>query len=707
VRTLTRLGTQAEPAAGAARRSFTRACTVGAALATAVFTWMVSIGQLDFFQSHVLDNIYDAQAHSLLAGHWDIPRDKLGFEAFVIGDKTYTYLGIWPTILRLPVAALTHSFDGRLTQCSLLAAFVVLIVATGRLLWRVRSLVRADVAVTRAERWAVATFMLVVGAGSVVLFLASRPVVYHEAELWGAAWSIAAFASILEFLVQPGRRALAWSGVCTALALLSRGSVALGPVVALAIIFGGRLLAELSSRLRRVRLSTRTLAMLGLGEDAANRGYLIGLLTALVLPLAAYAYVNDARFGELFGLPISKQIATTIDPIRPKIFAGTHGSLFALKFVPTDLVAMFRPDAISFDRVFPFVTFPARAHVVGHVTFAAIDPSTSAPASMPFLFVLALVGVFAVFLARRTRGRNSGDSSPNPFAPLRVLVAGGVVGALGVVTIPFISQRYFSDLLPLLALLASAGLYLTLSRFEARSDTKPRRLGARSAITIGLAALAVLSLWVNFALALVYQREYSPFTAASERAAFVRFQHAAPGGSNMPVQGGPSLPAPLAAGTLFVVGDCAGVYWSDGHAWYSIERTSATGRFPLHLTFPKRPPGTSETVLAAGPDRVRVEYIDAGDIRFELTSPNLTAPAVGDPVAIIPGRPTPVEIVFDPLVGTFDVTVHKKTVLAVAYVLARNPVRVAGRDRDASVDFSGLAELDPTPPSFCSDLTVR
>ena len=621
---------------------------------------------------------------------------------------------MWPTILRLPVAAITDSLDGRLTQVSLLLAFTVLLVATGRLLWRVRSLVRIGVKVTRAERIAVATFMLVVGAGSVVLFLASRPVVYHEAELWGAAWSVAAFASILGFVGKPGRRALAWSGICTGLALLSRSSVALGPVVALAFVAGARLLTEISARVRRpAGAPGRLLAILGLGDESSNRGYVVPTLLALVVPVAAYAYVNEARFGELFGLPISKQIATTIDPVRPRIFAGTHGSLFAAKFVPTDVVAMFRPDAIRLSRVFPFVTFPARAHVMGHVTFAAIDPATSLPASMPFLFVLALAGAYVVF--RRGRAHDAGGR--NPLAPLRTLVVGGIVGGLGVLTIPFVSERYFSDFLPLLVVLASAGLYLVLYRFEARTDHDhdggdggathgTRRWLVRTAV-VALAGLGAFSLWANFGLALVYQREYSPFTGEAERAAFVRFQHAAPGGSHMPVEHGPDLPRPAAAGTLFVVGRCGGVYWSDGQAWYAIERTPATGRFPLHLTFGKLPTGTRETLLISGLDRVEVEYLDPGYIRFVLTSPNLSAPALGPRLAVEPGRPLAVEVVFDPRVAAFGVTLAGRPALAAAYVVSRDPVRIAGRDHDPDLGFPGRARLDPAPSTFCSDLTIR
>ena len=103
---------------------------------------MCSIGRLDLLQSHILDSIYDSQARALLAGHWDIPRPQLGFEAFVVGNKTYTYFGPWPTVLRMPVELFTHQFDGRLTQLSILLAFAVFMVATARLLWRVRELAR-------------------------------------------------------------------------------------------------------------------------------------------------------------------------------------------------------------------------------------------------------------------------------------------------------------------------------------------------------------------------------------------------------------------------------------------------------------------------------------------------------------------------------------------------------------------------------------
>jgi len=155
------------------RARYYRACAIGGLLAALVFTWMLAIGQLDLLQDRNLDNLYDSQARSLFDGHWDMPPDDLGIEAWIIDGKGYMYFGPVPSLFRMPILAVTDQFDGRLTQLSMLAAFTVLVVFTTRLGWRVRTLARGDAAVGRAEVWAAGTFTFVVGAGSVVLFLAS------------------------------------------------------------------------------------------------------------------------------------------------------------------------------------------------------------------------------------------------------------------------------------------------------------------------------------------------------------------------------------------------------------------------------------------------------------------------------------------------------------------------------------------------------
>ena len=67
--------------ATAARRRFARACAVGGAVAAVGFIWMLGFGRLDLLHSGVLSGLYDAEAHRFFEGHWDVPVDKLAFEA--------------------------------------------------------------------------------------------------------------------------------------------------------------------------------------------------------------------------------------------------------------------------------------------------------------------------------------------------------------------------------------------------------------------------------------------------------------------------------------------------------------------------------------------------------------------------------------------------------------------------------------------------
>ena len=80
----------------------------------------------------------------------------------------------------------------------------------------------------RADLWLAGLATFVVGGGSALLYEASRPWVYHEAAVWGAAWSIAAIDAAVGCVTQPSRRRFVWAALTTALALTSRSSVGLG-----------------------------------------------------------------------------------------------------------------------------------------------------------------------------------------------------------------------------------------------------------------------------------------------------------------------------------------------------------------------------------------------------------------------------------------------------------------------------------------------
>ena len=120
------------------------------------------------------------------------PAASSAIERFESHGGTYMYQGPWPALLRVPDRRGDASASTAASRLlSMLLGVVVAAAATTRLHWRVRRLARpSGPAADRPTSWLAGAVTFVVGAGSALLFEASRPWVYHEAALWGAAWSI-------------------------------------------------------------------------------------------------------------------------------------------------------------------------------------------------------------------------------------------------------------------------------------------------------------------------------------------------------------------------------------------------------------------------------------------------------------------------------------------------------------------------------------
>src|SRR5437764_6259557 len=400
--------------------------------------------------SGLLGSFFDAQGHALLHGHLAVSPSQASFEGFDVGGHTYLYFGPVPAVLRLPVLLFTHSLDGRLTELSMLAAFVVLLGAGGVLHWRVRRLVRPEAPIGRADSAAAFLLQLALGAGAVPLFLASWAVVYHEVELWGAALAIAATAAVLGVIARPSMGRIAGAGALAALAVNTRVSVGLAPILALCVLSAGCAAAAVQPRLeRRGRRRAGGLAgaVATLGPPGAARGrVLAALLAAALVPLALSAAVNQAKFGRPFGIPIDKQVDTRIDPPRRAVLAANGGHYFGVRFVPSTLLAAARPDAVGSLRAFPFIGLPTDTPTaVGDVTLDRPPQSPRAPTPMPLLSPLPLVRLVA--LARRRDLR--------PLLGVLVATAGGFAATL---TIATYFTRYLADALPFLLLGGLAGL---------------------------------------------------------------------------------------------------------------------------------------------------------------------------------------------------------------------------------------------------------
>ncbi len=402
---------------------FVAASAAGAGLALFLFTLVLTRGRADLVQWQRSGGFYDAQAHAWLAGNWEIPDHVLTIEKFLHDGRAYMYQGPWPALLRLPIVAVTSRFDGRLTQLSMVLATLVAMVGTAHLHWQVRRLLRPDSPVRRPDLLVAALATFVVGGGSALLYEASRAWVYHEAALWGAAWTIVAISVVLSCTQRPSRGRFAWAALVTTLAACSRLSVAVGAVAALGILTGGNLLA------RWVRRRGEASGGLGRLRWAASAPRADGTLPVLApglaafVPVAVYATVNYIKFGTLFSIPFWSQGFTLQDEQRRQFLAVNDGTLFGMKWVPTTVVQYTRPDALRFTSQFPFVDFPPAPRPFSGVVFDLADYSSSLPSSMPLLAVLAAVGIFVLL---RTRGGPSGTGVSALRGPTLGAIAGGL-----------------------------------------------------------------------------------------------------------------------------------------------------------------------------------------------------------------------------------------------------------------------------------------
>ena len=608
------------------RRPFLIAGAVGAALSLIGFALILTVGGRGLLTHDVYGNFYDAQARALLAGHWDVPAKAMFFEGFRLHGRTYTYFGIWPSLLRMPVMELAPSLVGRLTRVSMLAGFGVFLSAAIALHWRIRNIFRPDTPVRRSDLVLSCAVPIVAGCGSCALFLASRAWVYHEAIVWGVAWSLVAYERMIAFSLRPSRARLAGASAGVALALASRASLGFGALFALALVVGGTWIRTQEGALTRIRFAgwhriRRAMGTLGapVETDTSPARLRSPLLAAAVMiPIVLFAYVNWSRFGSAFSVPWRHQFLFQVRPQAARALDANGGSYFGLQYLPTTLWQSLRPDALGRAPMFPWVTFPRfRTDVFGGAVIDMLDVSSSVPASMPALTILTGFGTVAAF-SRRTAMTARPDV-------LRAPLIGAVSGIGFVLTIAFIAQRYLGDWLPLLILGSIAGLYALLERRTQCRSRTGRRFVVGTLVAVS--ALALAGVWINGSLAYLYQRLYNP-QPDTLRASAIAFQSDVDrslGGSGVEqvdeVRGRLGVAAP--AGTTRVIGSCTGMYWSDGTQWHLVEGSPSGGVLRLRAALPPADAQWHPLVSWGSATHARaLVFRRAGDrVRVALASP--------------------------------------------------------------------------------------
>ena len=609
-------------------RLYLRWATGIGAFSVLVFTWMVTLGRWDLFAQRPYSAMLDVQTRAMMDGHLWVPEGSLGFEGFIINDRTYAYFGLFPSLLRIPIFLLTDRFDGRLSTVSMIAAFAIAYAAVALLIARVRRLGFPD-GWSRSGLTLALIALATLGLGSNLMYMATAAWVYHEAILWGVAGVLAAFAAIARWLRTPTSRHLAVAGAWTTVAWMSRGSVGLGPTLALGMIGVSALVPN-----RFTQALAPTPPIEGSRFRTAAMLFAAGAVGAL-----CFAGVNMAKFGSPAELPMDKQIQS-INPLpsRRAAMDAYGGTIFSPRLAPAVIVQSLRPDLLAPTSTWPFVQYTrVEPPAIGGVVFDTVEPSAGLTLTHPLFLALAAVGVGAMI---RRRASNPGLSA------LRPLVIGSAIGAGPVLTIAFISQRYITDLLPPVLVAAAAGVAVLnqwspdkAASAEPANPTRHRLVIATSSV------LAAVGIFITLATTWTYQRFENPPDAEARRS-WVRAAISVSDkvGAELSFERADSIKdLKASAGTLLVVGDCAGLYvgQSDG-VWTPIEASVGAG-VPMVRVDGRPPEGTSGVqVGSVGDLTIELVSVDANTVRVDLIRGNHVER--GTPFEVSPG---PIELAID------------------------------------------------------------
>jgi hypothetical protein len=570
------------------------------------------------------DYFYDIQARAMFHGHLSLPNSKLGIEGFVHDGRTYTYFGIFPSLIRMPILLLTSRFDGALTAPSLLLAWMMTALFSSLMLWRLRVVTRGRAILGRAEAGSYGVLMAAILGGSVIVYLAATPFVFNEDFAWSVPLTVGSLFALLGVMERPSTGRVWACGILVLLTNLDRTPAGYACVIGAGLValwfFFGR-------------------------GGATNKRWAAPMIVVAVVAFAASCFVTYAKFGTPVGLPMADQVWATVNAHRRYFLAANDGKAFSLAFLPSTVVAYLQPFGIHFSTWFPFVETPlAPAAAIGAVLDETY-PTASVPATMPLLFLLACWGTIVAF---RPKGLVS-------FRLTRIVMITGVAATAGVFLWGYISERYMADMMPFLIVASGVGLIEVWRRFEGRSRK------ARGTVLGIVTVVGIYCIAVNFALAVgpseqMTQSQIQDFVATEQSLSLSPLANT--------VQHGATLPNWAPYGQLFMVGDCSGLYLSSGiseanvpglqidhYTWIPVDQNPAFSR-QIWFTFNQQNFTKPVTLMSYGASSLVLEPRGKGwfVVQLEHSGSSISWPStysVRKPISVL-HEPFQLQVTTDP-----------------------------------------------------------
>lgn len=393
--------------------------------------------------------IFNSQLRALLELRLDIDPDVIGMEGFVRDGKTYTYFGILPALLRLPLV--NHLWLDWTTLSCVSAAVFAALALLGAL--HASCVGLAGSAPATGARVLVAITVLLSGPQVELL---GKPSVYVEAVLWSYACACAFLWLVMPLLLggtASGRR-LALLAACAALALLARVSTGL------ALYISSGLLALVLMRDWRAAGWTWP----------AQLRHLLPATLLLVGAIVATFTVNQQRWGDpLQFAALTANRYYDADPARLARLER-HG-VFGLARIPHALTYYAAPGWF-----FAAPPDSARRATVATLFDGPEGPPVGIVQAQPLWLGLAATGIWTLL---------AGAGAVRRRRVLAVL-AGLLVAGVIISSYHYLAFRYRAEFAPPVLLLA----YVGLRRVQ---QALIRRRGAQTQVILGVLLLLAVT----------------------------------------------------------------------------------------------------------------------------------------------------------------------------------------------------------------------
>lgn len=435
------------------------------------YLWIGTYGSWRLLEGSYPFAIYDQLGGSLLAWHVAVPSNH---ESFFFNGKYFVYFGPLPAFLRIPFNFLFPGVFGEWDRVSCLIAGLIAWLAFATLAWA--AIGRRQDLPERRKTIILAALLAAFAWGSPLFFLLTYPSIYHEAALWGLAFSLVGLTCVFALEAGPNEKMMWGLSVSAGLALLSR--VTSGSSLVL-------LLLPINIRaLQHVRWPKVALFSL-----------------PVIAALSFQLWYNDARFGWPFTFAdLRYYVNFQNSPVHLTLIdrVGTQD----FRRIPDTLSNYFGFSPSHFHADWPWLRFAPPSYR----DQALFDPYREWVLSLweasPWIVAAALAGLLTV--ARR-RGDRRRLLSLIAFVP-QTLVA---------LTFYYVTYRYTADYLPL----ASFLLFSWIST--------PGTLSSRP-VRVLLFTLCAYSIVATVSSSLHHQAVVG-YTPAEDKARLQRLLHLDPG----------------------------------------------------------------------------------------------------------------------------------------------------------------------------------